>query len=73
MKRNMRHTEKAITHPISIGGLNAVVSASTGLGWNGAAVMARIDYIRRAVNCGLVQENCLGRAQSTIRNLEGML
>ena len=68
-----RHTEKAITHPISVCGLNAVVSASTGLGWNGAAVIARIDYIRRAVNCGLVQKECLGRAQGTLCNLENQL
>ena len=73
MKRNMRHTEKAVTHPISIGGLNAVVSASAGLGFNGAAIQARIDFMRRAVNVGLVQENCLGRAQETIRGLENQL
>ena len=80
MKRNMRHTEKAVTHPISIGGLNAAISASTWQdmknevgGWNGAAIQARIDYMRRAVNQGLTEKDCLDRAQRTLCNLASQL
>ena len=65
--------EQVIVHPLTVGAINAAIAASTGDGRNGAAVIMRLDYMRRAVNCGLVEEDCLGRAQDTIRKLEGML
>jgi uncharacterized protein (TIGR02145 family) len=59
----------------TVGGLNAVLKAGTrsNKGMNGASIQARIDYMRRAMNCGLVQESSMRRAQKTIANLEGQL
>ena len=65
--------EKVIVHPLTVGAINAAIAASTGDGRNGAAIDARIQYMQRAVNCGLVQKECLGRAQGTLCNLENQL
>ena len=63
------------SHPVTVGGLNAVLKAGTrsNKGLNGASIQARIDYMRRAMNVGLVQESSMRRAQKTIANLEGQL
>ena len=61
-------------HEITIRGLDATLRASTGSkGLNGAAVESRINYLRRAMNIGLVRESCMRRAQWTLANLESQL
>ena len=62
-------------HPVTVGGINAVLRAGNKKndGRNGASMLARIDYMRRAMNVGLVQDSSMRRAQKTIANLEAQL
>ena len=67
-------------HPETVGGLEAVMKASTWQdiskclgGHNGAAIQARIDYMRRAINVGLVEAGYITRAIKTIENMEDQL
>ena len=67
-------------HVVTMGAMEATLKASTwqdirhGLGGhNGAAIQCRIDYMRKAVNVGLVHLVAINRAQDTIRNLEEQL
>lgn len=72
--------ESYAPHKITVGGLNATIKASSWQdrkrnkgGWNGAAVQTRIDYMRRALNIGLVDIDCIQMALETIKNLENQL
>jgi hypothetical protein len=67
-------------HDETLVGVNAALKASTWQsrkhlkgGWNGAAVQARIDYLRKMMNIGFVDSKCMRRAQATVANLEGQL
>ena len=65
-----------ISDPVTVGGLAAVLKAKTrdSEGWNGASILARIDYMKRVMNVGLCSApDSLLRAQKTIANLEGQL
>ena len=62
-------------HPVTVDGLEAVLNASTrnSKGMNGASILARIDYMKRAMNCNLVHPSNMLRAKRTIENLENQL
>ena len=67
-------------HPITDVGLNSALKASSWQnmkkcagGHNGAAIEARIDYMRQAINVGLVETACIPRAIRTIKSMEAML
>lgn len=59
--------------PLSIGYAEATRRASTGTGRNGAAILSRIEYIRKAISSGLVSQDCIDRAEGTIKALEAQL
>ena len=63
------------SHPVTIEAMDIVLKANPrrGKGDNGASILARIDYMKRAMNCGLVHPENMRRAQATISNLEGQL
>jgi len=62
-------------HHVTTGAISAVLRASTlkSKGRNGAAVLARIKYMRRAMNVGLVKAENMTRAVNTLINLEEQL
>jgi len=69
-----------VCHPVTIGGLDAVIRASAWQdrkhnkgGWNGAAIQARIEYMQRAIRASLVFPENMDRALRTINNLEEQL
>lgn len=60
-------------HSLTVGYVQATTNASRKEGWNGAAIMSRIDYMRRAIDVGLVKKKYIPIARISIENLEAQL
>ena len=61
--------------PEFIGATEAVLSASSykSKGWNGAAKLERLNFMRKCIRLGLVATEHVHRANRTVVNLEGLL
>ena len=61
--------------PEFIGALEAVLSASNKKegGWNGAAKLERLNFMRKCIRLGLVAPEHVHRANRTVINLESQL
>ena len=70
-----RHTDKYIPRSETVGAANAVIKASNWRedGWNGAAILERVKFMKRVIQHGLVAPEYRAQALDTIENLERQL